>query len=88
MSTTPTPVAQAILNRAVSGHWTKILFGPDSGHILSHVIRQPHKQNCDARALGPRQPTQRSPAATSTAGTNRKRMASDRQLSSSKGTLI
>jgi hypothetical protein len=34
----PSPVAQAILNRAVSRDWTKILFGPNSGQIFSNVV--------------------------------------------------
>src|ERR1700759_5812279 len=55
----PSSMAQAILNRAVSGDWTKILFDPDSGEIFSNVVTQPRKRNRDAASLeGPRQPAQ------------------------------
>jgi hypothetical protein len=40
-------MAQAILNRAASGDWTKILFEPDSGEIFSNVVTQPRKRNRD-----------------------------------------
>jgi hypothetical protein len=43
-------VAQAILDRAVSGNWTKILFGSNSGQIFSNVVtqsRRPVAMNMD-----------------------------------------
>jgi hypothetical protein len=40
-------MAQAILNRAVSGNWTKIPFGPNSGQIFSNVVTQPRTHNRD-----------------------------------------
>jgi len=58
----PHPVAQAILNRAVSRDWTKILFGPNTGQIFSNIVTQPRKHNGDvASPEGPRQPAQHSP---------------------------
>jgi hypothetical protein len=52
-------MAQAILNRAVSGNWTKIPFGPNSGQIFSNVVTQPRTHNRDVASLeGPRQPAQ------------------------------
>jgi hypothetical protein len=68
-------MAQAILNRAVSGNWTKTLFGPNNGQIFSNVVTQPRKHNRDVASLeGPRQPGQHSPAVTSMAGTSEKSM--------------
>lgn len=55
-------MAQAILDRAVSGNRTKVLFGPDSGQIFSNVIPQPRKHNRDVASFeGPRQSAQHSP---------------------------